>query len=73
MRVSWIVSVAIVALVARRAEQQHRVPAGSTSDVGGVFSAIQAMATQGCHAGILVDKSGPTPPPIKSFRPLASF
>jgi hypothetical protein len=47
--------------------------AGSTSDEGGVFAAIQAMATQGCHARILIDKNAVPPNPIKSFRPLASF
>jgi hypothetical protein len=47
--------------------------AGSTSDQGGVFSAIQAMATQGCHARILIEKNTVPPNPTKSFRPLASF
>jgi hypothetical protein len=31
------------------------------------------MATQGCHARILIEKNTVPPNPIKSFRPLASF
>ena len=47
--------------------------AGSISDEGGLFSAIQALATQACHARILVEKNTVPPNPVRSFRPLASF
>lgn len=44
--------------------------AAPTGDTSGLLSAISAMATNGCLARIHVDRSSPTPPPIKSFRPL---
>ena len=56
-----------------RALAENYNTSGTTSDEGGVFSAIQAMAAQGCHARILVEKNTVPPNPIRSFRPLPSF
>jgi hypothetical protein len=56
-----------------RALAENYNTAGTTSDEGGVFSAIQAMAAQGCHARILVEKNTVPPNLTRSFRPLPSF
>jgi hypothetical protein len=44
--------------------------AGAAVDATALFSAIASMASNGCHARILTEKSLPIPPPIRSFRPL---
>ena len=47
--------------------------AGASVDTNGVYLAISAMAGSGCLARIHTDKATPTPPPIKSVRPLAGL
>ena len=47
--------------------------AGAASDLGGVLSAIGAMATVGGLARILTEQSHSSTMTIKSFRPLATF
>ena len=47
--------------------------AAPTADASALFSAISAMASNGCLARIHVDRSVPIPPPIKSFRPLPGY
>jgi hypothetical protein len=46
---------------------------GISGDSGQLLASINSMANAGCLGRILTDKTIPTPPPIKSFRPLPTL